>query len=173
MNLLKGSAFLKIAALVAALLTYVYIQNEIRNTSRHNSYDASYKLLKLTAKTLPVEPRLGVAAAEGHWILEHEVSVSPALVTVIGPEVMLQDAESAQTSLLDVSEYTREVTKQVPLESVAGIHLTGEPYMISVTVPIEKILVPDEKPAEPSAATEAPAQADAPPAVTPAELAAA
>jgi hypothetical protein len=59
-------------------------------------------------------------------------------VIVIGPEALLEEADTAETALVDVSENTKSVTKKIPLESVSGIHLAGEPYIIEATVPIEK-----------------------------------
>jgi len=142
MNLLKGSALLKLAALVVAVLTYSYIHNEIYNTQKNNSADASYKLIKLTAKNLPVKVRLETTPPEGYRILENQVTSMPAMVTAIAPEALLENAWDAQTAMVDVSEYTKTVTKHVPLESVAGIHLVGEPYTMEVTIPIEKIPEP-------------------------------
>ena len=159
MNLLKGSWMLKLASLVVALLTYYYIYKEVDSTGKNNAVDASYKLIKLTAKNLPVKVRLETSPPDGYRLVEDQVTASPTQVTVIGPEALLEDALNAETAIVDVSEYTKTVTRRVPLESVAGIHLVGDPYEVEVTMPIEKIPVP-EKPAE-SAATPG---AEAPPA---------
>jgi len=142
MNLLKGSAFLKVIALLVALLTYSYIQNELKGSQHEAVVDPSYKLIKLTAKNLPVRVRFETAPPEGYRVREDQVLVTPPEVTAIGPEAMLEEVVYAETSVVDVSEYTKTVTKQVPLESVAGIHLVGEPYMVTATVPIEKIEQP-------------------------------
>ena len=142
MNLLKGSALLKLAALAVALLTYFYIHNEIYNDEKNNSSDASYKLIKLTAKNLPIKVRLETTPPEGYRVLENEVTSIPAMVTAIAPEALLENTWDAQTSIVDVSENTKTTTKRVPLESVAGIHLVGEPYTVEVTIPIEKIPEP-------------------------------
>jgi hypothetical protein len=149
MNLLKGSALLKLAALVVALLAYYYIHNEIYNTEKNNSSDASYKLIKLTAKTLPVKVRLETTPPDGYRILEDGVTVAPSQVTVIGPEALLENAWTAETALVDVSENTKTVEKHIPLESVAGIHIVGDPYKVTVSVPIEKIA---QEPVPPDAA---------------------
>ena len=146
MNLLKGSWVLKLAALVVALTTYYYIHNEIYNT-KNNAADPSYKLIKLTAKNLPVKVRLETTPPDGYRIVEDQVTVLPAQVVVIGPEALLENAWNAETSIVDVSESTKPVLKRVPIESVAGIHVVGQPYAVDVSVPIEKIPQPD-KPAE-------------------------
>lgn len=146
MNLLKGSAFLKFVAFLVALLTYFYIHNEIRSKERRIALvDPSYKLIKLTAKNLPIKVRFETAPPAGYRIVEDQVIVTPPQVTAIGPEAMLEETVSAQTSVVDVSEYTKTITKQVPLESVAGIHLVGKPYMVIATVPIERIPQPEER----------------------------
>ena len=160
MNLLKGSGVLKLVALSVALVTYFYIHNEISNTEKNKASDASYKLIKLTATKLPVKARVETAPPEGYRVLEDQIVTTPSQVTVIGPEALLDDALNAETSIIDVSEYTKTITKQVPLESVAGIHLVGNPYVVDVTVPIEKIspALEPEKPAVPEAPEQTSAQ---------------
>ena len=138
MNLLKGSLFLKLVALIFAVVTYFYIHDAI-NRSENNVTDPSYKLIKLTAKNLPVKVRLATAPPEGYRIAEEGVSSNPSEVVVIGPEALLEEDSTAETALVDVSENTHLVTKRIPLESVAGIHLVGGSYDVEVTVPIEKI----------------------------------
>lgn len=138
MNLLKGSWFLKVLAVLAAVLTYYLIHHEMSNLQKVVS-DTSYKLIKLTAEHLPVKVRLATTAAEGYRILADQVTSNPARVIVIGPEALIHEASSAETALVDVSESTKTFTKEFPLESVAGVHLGGKPYLVQVTVPIEKI----------------------------------
>ena len=147
MNLLKGSWLLKFAAFGVAVLTYLYIHNEINNIERNNSADASYKLIKLTAKSLAISVRLETTPPDGYRILSDKITVSPSQVTVIGPEVLLENALTAETAIVDVSESTKTVNKKIPLESVAGIPLVaGQSTMVEITVPIEKI--PENPPAQ-------------------------
>lgn len=136
-SLLKGSLFLKLLALGLAILTFVYINNEIHRAEKTDS-DPSYKLIKLTAKSLPLKVRLGTTPPDGYRLISENVVASPNRIVVIGPEALLEGAFTAETSIVDISENTRTVVKKVPIESIAGIHLAGEPYVIEVTVPIEK-----------------------------------
>ncbi len=146
MKLLKGTFLLKVIALVFAVLGYFYIHNEIRNAEMEKgATDSSYKLLKLTAKTLPVKLRLETSPPDGYRIVDSKVSTDPSRVTVIGPEALLDESSVAETAILDTSENTKTLVKRIPLESVGGIHITGDPYFIEVTVPIEKIA--EDKPA--------------------------
>ena len=156
MNLLKGSWALKIASLVVALITYYYIHNEIYNAEKNNNADSSYKLIKLTAKNLPVKVRLETTPPDGYRIMEDQVSVSPTELVVIGPEALLENAWNAETSIVDISESTKPVSKKVPIESVAGIHVVGQPYLVEVSVPIEKI--PERPETAPAAETLVPAE---------------
>ena len=145
MNLLKGSAFLKIMALVVAIPAYFYIKSEITRTEQKNVSDPSYKLIKLTAKSLPVKVRLETSAPEGYRVVDDKVSASPDHIVVIGPEALLESAQTAETGIVDVSETTKTINKKIPIESVAGIHLAGQSYTVDVTVPVEKIEKPAEK----------------------------
>ncbi len=137
MKLLKGSFLLKVLALFSAIVSYIFIHNEMYNI-RTTGADPSYKLLKLTAKSLPLKVRLGTEPPDGYQIIEEQVVSRPSHVIVIGPEALLEEAGSAETALIDVSESTKTVTKRIPLESVAGTHLTGVPYTVEVVVPIRK-----------------------------------
>ncbi|MBI4352291.1 MAG: YbbR-like domain-containing protein [Candidatus Omnitrophica bacterium] len=140
MNWLKGSWFLRMLALALAVLTYFYVRNEIMTLeSQRRATDPSYKLIKLTAKSLPLKVRLAAGPSEGHRIIEDKVSSHPARVIVIGPEALLEEAFMAETALVDVGDSAKTVTRRIPLESVAGIHLVGEPYNVEVTIPIEKV----------------------------------
>ncbi|MBI3315632.1 MAG: YbbR-like domain-containing protein [Candidatus Omnitrophica bacterium] len=143
MKLLKGSLVLKLVALGFAAATYFYIHDEITQVEKKalemsKIADPSYKLIKLTAKSLPIKVRLATSPPEGYRIVTEKVAVNPPQIVVVGPEVLLEEASNAETALVDVSESTQNVTKNIPLESVAGTHLTGEPYVVEVTVPIEK-----------------------------------
>jgi len=146
MNLLKGSFFLKVSAVVFAVVTYFFIHNEISNTEKEKRVpDPSYKLIKLTTKKLPVNVRLASSPPEGYRILTDKVATEPRELVVVGPEALLEEAHSADTALIDVSESTKTIARRIPLESVAGIPLSGEPYGVEVTVPIEKIIEKKEE----------------------------
>ena len=145
LNLLRGSWLLKFAALIFAVLSYLYIHHEIDAASRKVN-DPSYKLIKLTAKNLPLKVRFATAPPEGYRLVEEEVVATPSKLTVVGPEALLIDANTVETALVDISETTRTTTKKIPVESVAGVHLAGEPTVIEVIVPIKKI--GEEKKAE-------------------------
>ena len=140
MNLLKGSWVLKLAALIAATLTYFYINGQITNAEKEKKVlDPSYKLIKLTAKNLPIKVRIATSPPDGYRILADQVSTQPTQVIVIGPEALLEETSTAETALVDISENTKTMTRKIPLESVAGIHLAGTLYNVDVTVPLEKI----------------------------------
>ena len=124
-------------ALALALITYAYLSQMARNNAE--SQDASYKLIKLTAKKVPVHVRIASVPPEGYRLIQDRVSVSPTHVTVIGPEALLEEASNAETAIIDISQTTRKIVKSIPLESVSGVHLSGEPQIVDVTIPIEKI----------------------------------
>lgn len=154
MNLLKGSWALKLLALLFAVSTYFYIHNSIEKASRQ-APDPSYKLIKLTAKNLPIKVRLATSPPEGYRIMDDQLTTVPTQVIVVGPEALLDEASNAETALIDVSEFTRTTSKKIPLESVAGIHLTDNSYLVDVVVPIEKIetqpeVSPESVPANPA-----------------------
>ena len=137
-NMKSKSWVLKVSSLFLAVGTYFYIHNEMYQIEKKVP-DPSYKLIKLTAKKLPLKVRLATVPPEGYRILMDQVSSNPPQVIVVGPEALLEEASTAETALIDVSESTKTFTRKIALESVAGIHLSGDPYLVEVTVPIEKV----------------------------------
>lgn len=137
MNLLKGSFFLKIIAFVLSVLTYFYIHDMLDRSERKPA-DPSYKLFKPMASNVPVRVRVATSPPEGYRIVTDQVTANPAKVFAIAPEVMLESNPGAETVLVDVSQNTSTVVKKIPLDNIAGIPLTGEPYYVEVTIPIEK-----------------------------------
>jgi hypothetical protein len=153
MNLLKGSFWLKMAALVMAVLSYGLIRSELARNDAKSVTDPSYKLIKLTAKSLPVNVRIESAPPAGFSIDDDSIRVNPQAIVAIGPEALLDGASNAQTAIIDVSESTKTITRKIPIESIAGIHIAGSPFAVEVTVPIRKIVSDSAKPAgEPQAA---------------------
>ncbi len=134
----KHDLVLAVVALVLAASTYLYVKDSLRR-SQTKTYDASYKLIKLTAKSIPVKVRFASNPPEGYRLISEKVNVAPNRIIVIGPEALLEETTSAETAIIDIGESTKKVVKGVPVESVAGVHLSGEPYVVEVVVPIEKI----------------------------------
>lgn len=124
-------------ALILAAITYGYL-NQMMQKNAENQ-DSSYKLIKLTAKTVPVRVRIASTPPEGYRLVQERITVNPARVTVIGPEALLEEASSAETAIIDISQTNRKIIKSIPLESVSGVHLSGEAYVVDVTIPIEKL----------------------------------
>ncbi|OGW90998.1 MAG: hypothetical protein A3D28_01870 [Omnitrophica bacterium RIFCSPHIGHO2_02_FULL_63_14] len=137
MNLLKGSWVLKVAALVLAVVTYFFINKDMMDKQRQ-AIDPSYKLLKMTSRNLEVRVRIASSPPSGYRIPQGSIRVEPGRLLVVGPEALLEDAV-VETSLIDVSEAVKPFKRRVPLESVAGIRVSGDPYTAEVMVPIEKI----------------------------------
>lgn len=136
--MLKGSWILKLSALVLALLTYLHVHRELyREESR--TVDPSYRLIKLSTKKLAINARVGTSPPDGYEVKLDKITVQPSQITVIGPEALLDEASSADTAMIDISSNTKTTVKKIPVEAVAGINVAGEPYMVEVTIPIEKI----------------------------------
>lgn len=124
-------------ALILAAITYTHLNRMIQKTAE--SQDSSYKLIKLTAKTVPVHVRVASSAPAGYRIIDQRITVEPARVTVVGPEALLEDASVAETAIIDIGQSTSKIIKSIPLESIAGVRLGGDPMFVEVTIPIEKI----------------------------------
>jgi YbbR domain-containing protein len=136
----KNDWLLGIIALFLAVITYYYVLEGIHRAEM-KTYDPSYELIKLTAKTVPIKVRFASNPPEGYRLIPAKVDISPPTLVVIGPEAILEKASSAETAIIDISQTTKKTVKRIPIESVAGFHLSGEDYYVDVVIPIEKIEV--------------------------------
>jgi hypothetical protein len=125
-------------ALALAMISYFYMNYSLKS-DKSRIQDQSYKLLRMTAKRVPVKVRFAATPPQGYRLDIDRVVTNPKEVMIIGPDALLSEKVSAETAIIDVSQTTRKTTKAIPLESVAGIHLAGEPNLVEVTIPVEKL----------------------------------
>lgn len=138
----KQDRGLWVIALALAIITYSYANQSIQK-SKIKLTDPSYKLLKLTAKTVPITVRFASTPPEGYKLLTGRVSTTPETVTLIGPEALLDETDRADTAIIDISQSTKKTIRVVPIETVAGLKIGGDPILIEVSIPIEKIEIPN------------------------------
>lgn len=134
----KPEKRLVLVALALAAISYFYMNYSLKS-DKVRIQDQSYKLLRMTAKRVPVKVRFASTPPQGYRLDLDRVVTIPKDVMIIGPDALLSEKVSAETAIIDVSQTTRKITKAIPLESVAGIHLAGEPSLVEVVIPVEKL----------------------------------
>ncbi len=136
---------LKILSLILAVITWFYINYELTKM-RVEEEKAIISMLQydVVSKRLPIQLTIVGKMREGYMLLKDNITIEPESYVVIGPEKILEDVAVVKTLPVDITEYTKDVTKQIGLAPIArGIKLDDE--FVKIYIPIIKIKnQPDE-----------------------------
>ncbi len=87
---------------------------------------------KLTRRVVPVEAQWNGTIPEEYWLVSK--SVEPALVTVQGPEAVVESLESIPARMIQVEDGTQPVVQEVTLDAPQELEVT--PGAVTVTLDI-------------------------------------
>ena len=131
---------LKILALVLAVATWFYISQELTNL-KNEEERAIINMLhyEVVSKKLPVQLTIVGEAREEYKVIMEKVTVQPETIIVVGPKNILDEVNYARTVPIDISEYTKDVNKDVALAPIArGIRLKDT--FVKAFIPIAREL---------------------------------
>lgn len=129
---------LKILSLVLAIITWLYV-TQVLAKLKSEEEKAIFSMLHydVTSKTLPIQLTIVGEVKEGYEIVTDGVTIAPETCVVIGPDNILNEVSFARTMPIDISEHTKDVSKQIALAPIApGIALKDK--FVKVYVPIVK-----------------------------------
>jgi YbbR domain-containing protein len=125
--------WVKIAAFVLAVITYIYIRGEIGE--RKLGIVEREFLKKVSSKVIPVRVNLKGEPPSGYQILKANIIIKPEKVILVGKEEDLRNISEVLTSPVDVRKFTHTQLLYVPLEPVSNaINISAK--MVEVEIPI-------------------------------------
>lgn len=129
---------LKIFSLILAVATWCYVNRELtRLKTEEERTIFSMLQYEVISKKLPIQLTLIGNVKEGYEIIKNSITIDPESCVVIGPENILADINFARTVPIDVSEYTKDIDKQVALAPIArGITLKDN--FVKIYIPLVK-----------------------------------
>ena len=129
---------LKLIALFLAVITWVYIVGELNKVAPEERASLERLLpYRMTAKFLPVQINLIGESREGYTVIKDKVIADPHGIMVIGPRSLLGRLGFVKTEPIDISAYTKPLTKDVSLMPLAR-GLSVKEKFVTVTIPIQK-----------------------------------
>lgn len=130
---------LKVISLFLAIIAWVYIVGEL-NKATPEERAALERLLpyRMTAKFLPVQLNLTGEQKDGYEVLTDKTTISPRGIMVVGPRSLLGRLSSVKTEPIDISDNTKNFSKDVSLMPLAK-GLSIKEKFVSVNIPIQKI----------------------------------
>ena len=129
---------LKLLSLILAIITWYYVSGELaRLKSEEEEAIVSMLHYEVISKKLPVKVTIVGEVRKDCKIEMDGVAVVPESIIVMGPKHILSEVTFARTVPIDITEYTRDVTKQVKLAPIAK-GMTIEDVLVNVYIPIVK-----------------------------------
>ena len=124
--------------MVLAIITWFYINRELTKLkSEEEKAIISMLQYEIISKKLPIQLSIVGEVRDGYELVVDGIAVDPETIVVIGPEKILNEVISARTMPIDISEYTKDVIKQIELAPIAeGITLKDS--FVKVRIPILK-----------------------------------
>jgi YbbR-like protein len=131
----------KFVALFLAVATWFYvfdIVNDESFPSKKESFEEILEKYRFMSKDLDVKPVYMGKSPEGYKVLFEKVTINPPVISVVGPEKLLEKIEELKTDRIELGEYTRSVTLKTKLHSDSRT-LKFEDKMVEVYLPVERI----------------------------------
>ena len=129
---------LKVVSLALAIATWSYINLELTKI-KNEEERAIISMLhyNIISKKIPIRLTIVGEAREGYELVADAIDFDPDIIVIVGPESILNEVNFARTIPIDISEYTKDIIKQVELAPIArGITLKDS--LVDVNIPIIK-----------------------------------
>lgn len=129
---LRTNLLYKLVALILAVITYIYVQNEISSSGKFHNQQF---LKELDFKVVPVRVVFKGEPPPGYRILTANVKVRPEKVVVMGKKEDLDKIMEISTQEIDVRKFTHTRTLYISLKPVENA-IIGDKGVIEVEIPV-------------------------------------
>lgn len=129
--------WLKLTALILAVLTWFYVTGEFSKTALVEETQSMAHPFKIVSKALPIQPVFIGNPPAGYELNMKEVTVEPNTYNILGFSMIIDKVHILKTEAMDISEYTRPFTAKVRIQRIIGIRLPAENF-VTVKVKIQK-----------------------------------
>lgn len=136
-NQILRNASLKVISLLLAVLTWIYVDNEIAKSKKENKVTVIWdKEWNLEIRDFPVKANIKGSPPQGYNLSESRIIINPTSCSVVGKKVALDNIEFIETEPIDVRKMTKSITLNVGLRPLSNVSITKEE--VEVIIPVEK-----------------------------------
>ncbi len=132
--------WLKIIALILAIITWFYVINLIEDTTGKKTILA--KMLpsygRMISKKLFIKAVFVGELPEKYELIMEEVKIDPPYFIVAGPKFIFNKVDRLETAPIDISRYRRTVIYEAQISSI-GPSVDTERLLVKVTIPIKRV----------------------------------
>ncbi|MFH0771085.1 MAG: YbbR-like domain-containing protein [Candidatus Omnitrophota bacterium] len=138
-NFLGKNFWLKISALILAVITWYYVDVEIGRSpsDERRSFWIEYTHENII-KEVKILPVIVGRPAEDYILRLDKVTVKPDTTFIIGPKRIISKIVSIKTAQIDITGQKKVCSLTVPLELIRGVRFYGPSGVVDITIPIEK-----------------------------------
>jgi len=138
-SIITNNFWAKLIALVLAIATWFYIFDMVNQDSfrqKSETTEEVFSRYNFIVKELPVKPVFSGKSPDGYRVMFDKVRVEPSVISILGPEDVINDLTELNTESIDLGEYTRSAKLTLGLDSdVDLLDLDGK--VVNVYVPVE------------------------------------
>jgi hypothetical protein len=135
-KILLNNAYLKVIALILAVLLWVYIVYELSGAEGRFGYSLPklFQSSLMRGKYIPVKATIIGLPSRGYHVNKDKVRIYPSSILAVGAMRAIESTEYLRTEPIDVTGRSETVKVYVPLEDATF----RKEDLIEVIVPIEK-----------------------------------
>ncbi len=137
-KIILNNFWLKMVALIFAIITWFYVINLIEDTTGKKTILAkmlpSYN--RMTSKKLFIKAIFVGELPEKYKLLMEQVKIDPPYFIVAGPKFIINKVDRLETVPIDISKYRKTTIYQAQISSM-GPSVDTEKLLVKVTIPIE------------------------------------
>ncbi|MFH1836819.1 MAG: YbbR-like domain-containing protein [Candidatus Omnitrophota bacterium] len=149
-NIIFNNFLAKIISLVLAVATWFYVFDVVNRDSfiqKKETVEEVFSRYKFVMKEVPVKPVFEGRSPEGYKTIFEKVKIEPAIISVFGPEEIVEDLDGLETETINLGEYTRSIKLSLGLQSDIKF-LSINDKVVDVYLPIEPEKAATPKPQE-------------------------
>lgn len=138
---ISNNFWAKIIALALAIATWFYVFDLVNSDSYKQKKETMEDIIsryKFVVKEVPVKPLFVGKSPEGYRVPFDKVRITPAKISVFGPEEIVDDLEDLRTDKISLGEYTRSTKLSLSLHSDTKF-LKINDKIVDIYLPVELI----------------------------------
>ncbi len=142
-NIIFHNFWAKFFSLVLAVTTWFYVFDLINSgesyAPKKQTIEDLFAKYKFIVKEVSVKPVFFGKPPQGYQVLFDDVTVTPAKISIYGPEDIMQNVEDLKTEKIYIGEYTRTFTLKVGLVSENKM-LKFNDKTVEVYIPVKRLV---------------------------------
>ncbi|MBF0216810.1 MAG: hypothetical protein HQL30_07445 [Candidatus Omnitrophica bacterium] len=148
-DIIVNNIWIKVLSLALAIATWFYVYDLVNiEPMIKESVENVLSREDIIVKDVPVRLDLRGKSPLGYFIDPEKVEITPASISIAGPENIITGIKDIRTDQVDISEFTRPVRMKLGLHSRFRSLKMGSDYT-DVYLPVEKIVADEVKKAVP------------------------